>query len=324
MKKLVACILFMMLAGGFAFAGGQGEQSRDGYYFSFVVKDMSNPYWWRMRDGAQAAADEYGVNLNWLAAQYNGDIEGQIGVVESQLALSPDALILVPQNATALCPKVIEANNMGIPVVNPDTRLTESDCGEAISFVGLDEKASAVAMAEFIVEYFDGDVRLAILEGFRGSSTAEERLAGFMEVFENEPGVEVLASQTADWDREQGLKVTENILQAHPDVQLIVASNDEMALGAIQAVQSAGRQGDIVVVGNDAIPAALQALKDGELLATIDGNTDEVGYAAVEAAYRYVVEGARDLPAWTVVPAVVMLQDDLTDEYLEMRDITLD
>lgn len=324
MRRVIGVILVLVVVVGMAYAGGGREAERDGYNFSFVVKDMTNPYYWRMREGADKAAADLGVRLSWLAAQFNGDIEGQIAIVESQLALDPDALILVPQNATALCPKVIEANNKGIPVVNPDTRFAEDNCGEVLTFVGLDEKASAVEMAEFIVDHYDGNVRLAILEGFRGSSTAEERLMGFQEVFDAHPGVVVLASQTAEWDREQGLSVTENIIQAHPDVQLIVASNDEMALGAIQAVQSAGRQNDIAVVGNDAIPAALQALKDGELLATIDGNTDRVGYAAVEAAYRYVVDGARDIPDWTVVPAAVMLREDITPQYLETRGLSLD
>jgi ribose transport system substrate-binding protein len=324
MRRVIGILLILVVVVGMAYAGGGREAEREGHNFSFIVKDMTNPYYWRMREGADKAAADLGVRVSWLAAQFNGDIEGQIAIVESQLALDPDALILVPQNATALCPKVIEANAADIPVINPDTRFAEDNCGEVLTFVGLDEKASAVEMAEFIVDHYDGNVRLAILEGFRGSSTAEERLMGFQEVFDAHSGVVVLASQTAEWDREQGLSVTENIIQAHPDVQLIVASNDEMALGAIQAVQSAGRQNDIAVVGNDAIPAALQALKDGELLATIDGNTDQVGYAAVEAAYRYVVQGARDIPDWTVVPAAVMLQEDITPAYLESRGLSLD
>lgn len=326
MKRVFMILLLLSVMAGVAFAGGQSEGgAAEGGKpnFTYIVKDMTNPYYWRMREGADAAANELGVNLSWLAAQFNGDIEGQIGIVEAQLALNPDALILVPMNATALCPKVQEANAKDIPVINPDTRFAGDGCGEWVTFVGLDERASAIQMAEFIVDYFDGEVKLAILEGYRGSSTAEERLVGFREVFDAHDGIEVLASQTAEWDREKGLKVTEDILQAHPDVELIVASNDEMALGAIQAIKSAGREGQVLVTGDDAIPAALQALKDGELLATIDGNTDRVGYAAVEAAYRYVVEGARDIPEWTKVPSSVMLQEDVTSEYLEGRGITL-
>lgn len=326
MKRILALALMLVIAAGMAFAGGQGETvgPEDGKAnFTFIVKDMTNPYYWRMREGAERAAQEFEVNFTWLAAQFNGDIEGQIGVVESQLALQPDALILVPMNGTALCPKVREANDMGIPVINPDTRLTCEDA-EAVTFVGLDEKESAVQMAEFLVDYYDGEATLAILEGFRGSSTAEERLIGFNEVFDQHDGMEVVASQTADWDREKGLNVTENMLQANPDLDLVVASNDEMALGAIQAVKSAGLMDQVNVVGNDAIPAGLQALKDGEMLATIDGNTDQVGYEAVRAAYEVVVEGNTDLPDWLKVPSSVMLQEDVTDEYLEGRGIELD
>ena len=276
MKKLIITLLIVCTVIGTMYTNVFAADKKN---FSFVVKDMTNPYYWRMRAGAEQAAKDLGVNFSWVAAQFNGDIEGQIGIVEAQLAMRPDALILVPMNANALIPKVKEANSLGIPVINPDTRLAG---GDVVSFVGLDERSSAIQMAKFIVKHFNGKVKLAILEGFRGSSTAEERLLGFREIFDAEPGVKVLASQTADWDCEKGLKVTEDILQAHPDIQLIVASNDEMALGAIQAIKSAGRTKQVFVTGDDTIPAALQALKDGELLATIDGNTDKVGYNAVQ------------------------------------------
>jgi len=317
MKKLIIRLLIAVTVIGTMYTNGFAADKKN---FSFVVKDMTNPYYWRMRAGAEQAAKDLGVNFTWVAAQFNGDIEGQIGIVESQLAMRPDALILVPMNANALMPKVKEANKLGIPVINPDTRLAG---GDVVSFVGLDERSSAIQMAKFIIKHFNGKVKLAILEGFRGSSTAEERLLGFREVFDAEPGVEVLASQTADWDREKGLKVTEDILQAHPDIQLIVASNDEMALGAIQAIKSAGKTNQVFVTGDDTIPAALQALKDGQLLATIDGNTDKVGYNAVQVAYDYVVKGKRDIPEWTKVSSSVMLQKDVTDEYLKGRGIKL-
>jgi ribose transport system substrate-binding protein len=317
MKKLIIMLLIACTVIGTMYTNGFAADKKN---FSFVVKDMTNPYYWRMRAGAEQAAKDLGVNFSWVAAQFNGDIEGQIGIVESQLAMRPDALILVPMNANALVPKVKEANLLGIPVINPDTRLAG---GDVVSFVGLDERSSAIQMAKFIVKHFNGTVKLAILEGFRGSSTAEERLVGFREVFDAEPGVKVLASQTADWDREKGLKVTEDILQAHPDIQLIVASNDEMALGAIQAIKSAGKTNQVFVTGDDTIPAALQALQDGQLLATIDGNTDKVGYNAVQVAYDYVVKGKRNISEWTKVSSSVMLQKDVTDEYLKGRGIKL-
>jgi len=289
---------------------------------SFVVKDMTNPYYWRMGEGAKRAAEELGIELSWTSAQFNGDIEGQIGVVESELVKNPDALILVPMNATALIPKILEANGLGIPVITADTRAQEG-LADIETFVGLDEKTSFMGMAEYVVELLGGNGQVAILEGFRGSSTAELRLQGMMEVFDSAPGIEVVASIAADWDREKGLKAAEDILQAHPNVSAIIGSNDQMALGAVQAVKSAGKLDEIVIVGDDAIPSALAALRSGELDATIDGNTDLVGYEAVKAAYEHVVNGA-ELDDWIVVESSIMLADDVTDAYLKGRDIELE
>lgn len=288
---------------------------------SFVVKDMTNPYYWRMGEGAKKAAEELGIELSWISAKVNGDIEGQIGVVETELAKQPDAMVLVPMNGTALIPKVMEANSLGIPVLTADTRVDDGP-GKVETFVGLDERQSFKGMADYVVKTLGGKGKIAILEGFRGSSTAELRLKGMHDAFDAAEGIEVVASIAADWDREKGLKATEDILQAHPDISAIVGTNDQMALGAVQAVKSAGKLDSILIVGDDAIPSALSALRDGELDATIDGNTDRVGYEAVKAAYELVVNGKQP-EAWIVVPSSIMLKDDVTDEYLKARDIEL-
>lgn len=316
-KSIKTVVMGGVLAGAFVTQGM--AQDID---IAFVVKDMTNPYYWRMGEGAKQAADELGINLSWTSAQFNGDIEGQIGVVESELVKQPDALVLVPMNATALIPKILEANSLGIPVLTADTR-AEDGLADIVTFVGLDERQSFTGMAEYVVEQLGGEGQVAILEGFRGSSTAELRLLGMMDVFDAAPGIEVVASISADWDREKGLKAAEDILQAHPGIDAIIGSNDQMALGAVQAVKSAGMLDDILIVGDDAIPSALSALRDGELDATIDGNTDRVGYEAVVAAYELVVNGVQP-PEWIVVPSSIMLSDDVTQEYLDGRDITLE
>ena len=315
-KKMWAIILVAIFAVSIPFTtAGAADKPK----FSFIVKDMTNPYYLRMSEGARQAAEDLGVELTWLAAKFNGDIEGQIALVESQIIKKPDCLILVPMNAVALVPKIRECNQKGIPVVTADTRSKEG-AADVISFVGLDEKESAVGMAKFLVKHLNGKGKIAILEGYRGSSTAEERLKGFHEVLDNESGIEIVASVSAEWDREKGLKATEDILQAHPDVNAILASNDEMALGAVQAVKTAGKLDQIVIVGDDAIPAVLDALKAGELLATIDGNTDKVGYEAVQTAYRAVVK-KEEVPKWVVVPSTILTKEDVTAEYLKSRGI---
>jgi len=293
------------------------------FTLSFIVKDMTNPYYWRMGEGAKRAAEELGIEMNFVSAATNGDIEGQIAVVETELVKSPDAIVLVPMNGTALIPKVMEANALGIPVITADTRVDDGP-GRVETFVGLDEEESFAEMAEWVVEQIGGAGEVAILEGFRGSSTAELRLNGMMRVFDSYPDVEVVASIAADWDQEKGLKAAEDILQAHPEVDAILGTNDLMAMGAVQAVQGAGLSEQIVVVGDDAIPSALASMRSGGGLdATIDGNTDRVGYEAVMAAYNLVVNGA-ELDEWIVVPSSILLPADVTDEYLAGRDITLE
>ena len=289
---------------------------------AFIVKDMNNPYYARMGAGAVRAAEELGIELSYVAAEFNGDIEGQIGVVEAELVKGHDAIVLVPMNGTALIPKVMEANSLGIPVITADTKVDDGPA-KVETFVGLDERSSFAGMAEWVVNQLGGEGQVAILEGFRGSSTAELRLLGMMDVFDANPGIEVVASIAADWDQEKGLKASEDILQSNPEVDAIIGSNDLMALGAVQAVKGAGKTDDIIVVGDDAIPSALASLRAGDLNATIDGNTDLVGYEAVMAAYRHVTEG-EELDDWIVVESSIMTAEDVTDEYLAGRGIELE
>ena len=316
-KRLITPIAAIALGGAVATTPALAQDLK----MSFIVKDMTNPYYLRMNEGAQQAAEELGIDLTFVSAQFNGDIDGQIAVVETELVKRPDAIVLVPMNGTALIPKVMEANAQGIPVITADTRVDDGPA-KVETFVGLDEEQSFTGMAEWVVDRLGGSGKIAILEGFRGSSTAELRLRGMTNVFDANDGIEVVASISADWDREKGLKASEDILQAHPDVDAIVASNDQMALGAVQAVKGAGRLDDIIVVGDDAIPSALSALKAGELDATIDGNTDRVGYEAVKAAFDLVTTG-KQLDEWIVVPSSIMVADDVTEDYLSRRGIEL-
>ena len=294
----------------------------DDVSMAFIVKDMTNPYYWRMGEGAKRAAEELGIDLSYVSAEFNGDIEGQIAVFESEMVKGHDAIVLVPMNGTALIPKVMEANSAGIPVITADTRVDDGPA-KVETFVGLDEQTSFAGMAQWVVDQLGGEGKVAILEGFRGSSTAELRLMGMMQVFDANAGIEVVASIAADWDTEKGLKASEDILQAHPDVDAIIGSNDLMALGAVQAVKGAGKLDDVIIVGDDAIPSALAALRSGELNATIDGNTDLVGYEAIMAAHRHVTAGAA-LDEWIVVESSIMTADDVTEEYLAGRGITLE
>ena len=137
----------------------------------------------------------------------------------------------------------------------------------------------------FLAEALGGQGRVAVVEGIPGHETGDSRLRGFREVIGEHPGISIVASQTANWERDQAFNVTQNMLQSHADLQAIFAANDMMALGAVEAIAAAGRTGDLIVVGFDALDEARQAIRDGRMDATIAQHPREMGRLAVESAW---------------------------------------
>ena len=254
------------------------------FWVAYIVKTMDNPYYRRMEEGAKQAAAEFAdyIDLTWTAAARQGDVEGQIRLVEDTIRQKVDLIILDPMGSVELAPSVKAAKDAGIPVIGTDTRVEGAD-----SFVGFEVKPASVIVANFVVEYLGGKGKVAILEGFRGHSTAEERLLGFNEVWPTAPGIEIVASLPADWERSKGMTVSEDLLTAHPDLDFILASNDDEALGAVEAIIGAGRVGKVHVSGFDANCDALQEILQRDIMvATMDNHPDLDGYQAVVAAYR--------------------------------------
>ena len=170
----------------------------------FIVKTMDNPYYTRCAEsGAVLAADELKdyIDLEWMSAARQGDVEGQIRLMEDMIRKKVDLIILNPMGGVELIPAIEEANKAGIPVVINDTR---SEGGKFLTFVGFENRPAAAQMAEYIVEYLGGkgkaEGQIAVLEGFRGHSTAEDRLVGFRDVLDKEPGIKIVASMTGDWE----------------------------------------------------------------------------------------------------------------------------
>ncbi|SDO48386.1 ribose transport system substrate-binding protein [Paenibacillus sp. yr247] len=247
----------------------------------FVVKTMDNPYFQLMNKGAQKAADELGVKLVWKAGQNSTDVAAQLNIVQDLNQQHVSAIVIAPIGPEAIVPAIDKANANGIPVVIVDTR---ANGGKIVSFIGYENLSTAAEMGKFVVDALHGKGEVGILEGSRGQSTTEERLQGYHKALDKEPGIKVVASQTANYSQDQGFTVTQNMIQAHPDIDFIIGSNDEMALGAIRAIQNAGKSGKIRVVGFNATPLALQAVKKGEMLATISNHPDKEGYLSVKTA----------------------------------------
>jgi ribose transport system substrate-binding protein len=154
------------------------------------------------------------------------------------------------------------------------------------TFIGSDNVEGGRIAGRFVAEALGGEGNVAVIEGIPGHETGDSRLRGFREAISEYPGISIVASQTANWERDQAFNVTQNMLQSHSDLRAIFAANDVMALGAVEAVASAGRTGDLVVVGFDAQDEAVAAIREGAMSASIAQHPREMGRIAVESAWK--------------------------------------
>lgn len=160
--------------------------------------------------------------------------------------------------------------------------------GQVVVHIASDNVAGGAMAAKFIAEQLKGKGKVVMLVGIPGTSAARDRGTGFKTELKKYPGIQLVAEQVANFNRAEGMRVMENILQAYPDIVAVFAQNDEMALGAIEAIRAAKKLGKIIVVGFDAIPDALEAVKKGEMAATVAQQPYLMGQLAVQKAYEYL------------------------------------
>lgn len=264
------------------------------YKVALVMKTLSNPFFVDMEAGAKQAAEELGVKLIVQAAERETDTARQMEIVENLIIQKVDALCLVPSGSQELAPAIKKANDANIPVLIVDTKMDPEAMknvgATALTFIGSDNYLGGSIAADSLAKALGEKGKVAVLEGISGHETAYARDAGFKETLAKKyPGMEIVASQPANWERAQGMDVFTNMLEAHPDIQGLFTANDMMALGAIQAIKSAKRD-DIVVVGFDAVDDAKAAIQAGEMLGSIAQYPSAMGYAAVQKAVE-AIEG---------------------------------
>ncbi len=271
---------------------------------AFVMKTLNNPFFIEMQKGAEEAAKKANVDLIVQAADREVDVERQMQIIENLIERKVSALCIAPSGSREIVPVIVKANKAGIPVIIIDTRVDEKALaaagGKTALFIGSDNYDGGKTAGTFLVEKLGGHGNVAILEGIPGHETGDARLRGFHESIAKAPGIKVVASQPANWERDQGYNVFQNILQAHPDVNAVFACSDLMALGATEAIAAAGRTGKIVVVGFDAQPEAREAIKKGTMSATVAQFPAKMGAVAVENARR-ILDG-ETVPTFVPVP----------------------
>lgn len=274
---------------GLSWACNRGDGAGDAPSVALVLKTLNSPFFIELEAGARQAADSLGIELVVQAPDREIDVERQMQIIENLLQTGIDVLALTPSGSREIVSAIAEANQEGVPVVIVDTRADTQALAEAratiATFIGSDNVDGGRIAGRFVAEALGGQGRVAVVEGIPGHETGDSRLRGFREVIAQHPGISIVASQTANWERDQAFNVTQNLLQSHSDLQAIFAANDMMALGAVEAIAAAGRTGDVLVVGFDALDEARQAIREGRMAATIAQHPRDMGRLAIESAW---------------------------------------
>ncbi|MGF1869243.1 ribose ABC transporter substrate-binding protein RbsB [Photobacterium indicum] len=272
MKKLATLISAAVLSASFSTTASAQDT------MAMVVSTLNNPFFVTMKEGAEAKAKELGYNLIVLDSQ--NDPSKELSNVEDLTVRGVKAILINPTDSDAVSNAIRMANRSKIPVLTLDRGASR---GEVVSHIASDNVAGGEMAGKYIMEKVGEKARVIQLEGIAGTSAARERGQGFMQAVDTYK-MDLLSSQPADFDRTKGLNVMENLLAANPDVQAVFAQNDEMALGALRAVQASGK--DILIVGFDGTDDGLAAVKRGMLGATIAQQPDLIGALGVETAVK--------------------------------------
>ncbi len=264
------------------------------------VSTLNNPFFVTLRDGAQAAAAKAGLELLVLDAQDKAD--KQVSDLEDLVQKKVKVILVNPTDAAAVVPAIKKANAAGIPVITVDRGASG---GKVAFHIASDNVAGGRSAGDYACKLLGGKGKMVELEGIPGSSAARDRGKGFNDYLKAScPGVKVMARQTANFDRAQGLTVMENVLQAQPAIDAVFAHNDEMALGALQAVKASKRP--IKIVGFDATDDAVKAVNACEMAATVAQQPAEMGRLSVEKAAA-IVKGARPGGKTEFIPVALKL-----------------
>jgi len=306
-RILLASAAAIGLASTILATGAQAQdlpplEQKNRYKVGFAQMESNNP--WRIAETQSFRDTAESCNWDLIVTDAAGSAAKQVADVDSMIAQGIDVLFLPPREEKPLIPAVMKAKAAGIPTflvdrsVDPDVAVAGRDY---VAFLGSDFVDQGRRVAEWTLENFEGDEGIIVeLEGTTGSSPANDRKEGFDEVTAEHDHMEIVASQSGDFARDQGRQVMETLLQAHPDVNIVYAHNDEMAIGAIQALELAGREPgeDVLVVSIDGTRDALQAIIDGKMGVTVE-SSPFFGPLACDVMQRYA--DGEEIEPWVKV-----------------------
>jgi periplasmic binding protein/lacI transcriptional regulator len=246
---------------------------------ALVISTLDNPFFVTLKEGAEKQAKALNYDLVVLDSQ--NDPAKDLANVEDVSVRGVKVLLINPTDSDAVGNAIAVANQKKLPVITLDRAANK---GQVIAHIASDNAAGGEMAGNYIAEKLGKGAKIIQLEGLAGTSAARERGAGFAKAAQAHD-FKILASQPADFDRSKGLNVMENLLTAQPEVQAVFAQNDEMALGALRAIQAAGKK-DLVLVGFDGTDDGVKAVKGGKMAATIAQQPDKIGEIGVQTAAK--------------------------------------
>ena len=274
-------------------AAGTSDDERP--VIALVMKSLANEFFVNMASGAerhQAERENYELIINGIRNE--SDLAQQVALVDQMISRGVDAIVIAPADSQVLVPALARASAAGIVIINIDNRLEPEvleDYGLSIPFIGPSNRAGAKMVGDFALQNVAAGSKVAILEGITSAVNSIERRTGFEEAI-TDAGMNLVTLQSAEWDQTKAAQVMAGILSQYPDLDVILAANDNMALGAASAVGMARREKEIVIAGFDNISAVHPLIEAGTVIATVDQFGDQLAVFGIEYAIEALESGA--------------------------------
>ena len=271
-------------------ASGSTPATTEKPRIALIMKSLANEFFKTMAEGAKTHqgehSSEYELILNGIKDER--DLSRQVALVEEMIAQRVSAIVIAPADSKALVPVCKRAQEAGIAVVNIDNKLDSQvldELGVKIPFVGPDNRAGAKLVGDYLAGKLKSGDKVAMLEGIKTAFNGQQRKLGFEDAMKS-AGLTIVDSQSAQWEIEPASTIASAMISEHPEIKALLCCNDSMALGAIAAVKSAGRSGQVLIVGYDGISAIETAIKEGSVLATANQHAGQLAVFGIEFAIR--------------------------------------
>jgi ribose transport system substrate-binding protein len=290
--------LIATLAAAMALMAGRTEAADNERTIAVFTKNTTNPAYSAFRLAADQIGQASGAKILHFVPKQPDNVDEQKAMVEQVLKERPDAVVFIPVDDVAMVESVKRLNEAKIPVVLAANPLP----GQFVAYVGSDDFAIGYREARYLFDHIGGKGRIVILEGTPAAPTNRERLRGYKQALSETPGIEVLASTSANYQQAEGKRVMAGFLKDFPEIDAVLSANDSMSLGALEALKEAGRT--VTVASVNGILPAVQQIESGNLLETVEFNMFGIGCTATRAALRHL--GHEALPDKVMVPAEVI------------------